>query len=1616
MVGRAIRVIVTWLIVCGVITAGNTVLAQDTGESQPMARLSIGRLKALEGSEFFTIEVACHLDLPQRQPHPPPCQVQATDAAAYIQVEPRVEFQVVAGTGRFRLVGAFAPRTEYTITFLPGLADGSQAILTEAVSKTVKTPGLTPRLRLLGRARYLPRLQGATLPFEARNVERLRVSFRQIFPQNIIFWLSKDQEEASNDVAEEVRHLDMRLHAKPDDKVTGIIDLDELDRFGPGVFQIVVDLWHDDGTTSRLDSATVVITDVATVAKQDGDDLYVWTRSAVDMRARPGVHVRVMTYSNREIASCTTSGSQAGCVLKDVMRQPQKPYALLLTSGGELSYLRFTDVEIIDERVHAGRRPYVQEGVALEAYVYSSRGVYRPGETVDLGAVVWTVAHRAAQHVPLHWQILTPRNKVLKEASMKSSGFGMAALQVKLDDLAPTGQYQAIVKSGDKHLQTYGFFVEQFVPERIKVTVAATQDVFVGTAMAAFDLEATYLFGPPVANGDYTLRCTLQPAWFTVPGNRQFSTGTYLQHPPRPIVLEPVMGTLDAQGRATARCDYQRFLDAFPSVMQVRADVEVRESGSGRVSLESGTALASATDEIVGLRSLQAANQQIHLEGKLFSPTGAESRRQAQVAVSLYRVEVNWVYVQDPERGYYRWQREEVLLLEAGPRTFEVTNGRFEAQFDTQNTYGAYVIRARLTDTQVVADVKVSLGYTWFWQAAGEATTPRPPSPDHLELLLSRTEVNAGEAVKVRFEAPFAGYLLLAVESDRLLTHRWVEIHKGPQEFEITAPDVLPNVYVSVLLLKDPIEDTFYVPGRAWGSASLQIAPRQYSMQIDVEAPPEMRPQQDLEITLRAHPQESTQFTVAVVDEGILQLTDFQTPDPGGYFFQPRRLGVHTFETVGWTFARTLEPQRDPGGGAAKTPRKAAVIPVTIVSRWSGIVDSDAQGTAVVRVPIPQFQGKVRVMVVAASQGRVGNAERLVTVRDPLVLQATLPRFLIWNDTFSIPVFVVNATGARQDVTVDVRANEVIELPAATLSGGIEDQQSRVFEVPARVRGFAGTASLVITASGGSFTTSETIKIPILPFTPEKTVATTVQAGEDIALADLIPADLRPEELRLEVSVSTVPFLQQLGRLRYLLHYPYGCIEQTTSGTFPLLYMSDLLPWIDPEAAQEHDLTDMVYAGINRLLSMQTTSGGFGYWPGHNEPTLWGTAYVTHLLLKARELGYDVPARAVDDALDFLQEAVSSRRYRYDRKYQRTLVQSEPYMLYVLGLAGRHQQGRLRQLAQQPPQWHEMETENTFLLMLAYYLAGDREAYETYTRRQALLQPVTFSGRYYSGTFWSGLRTDAMRLSLSEDLWPGDVGLEPLAQKVASSLKSRRYLSTQEISWSVSALGKRAQRYRGVDITNVELQLDGQTIAPTVRDQKAPVWLLSGYDFASQHLTLTYTSEKPPFVSIRMHGYAQDYASLSGRPVPFTLSRRYLDLRGQPLGPRALAQGALAVVELTIDSTSAEDIPNIAVVDRLPAGLEIENPRLGRGHQLDWLPDEELFEPDYIDLRDDRLQIFGTLPMRGYKQPKSTRRFYYVVRAVTPGDFTAPPALLEVMYDPEQAYYTDYERLLIESR
>jgi uncharacterized protein YfaS (alpha-2-macroglobulin family) len=477
------------------------------------------------------------------------------------------------------------------------------------------------------------------------------------------------------------------------------------------------------------------------------------------------------------------------------------------------------------------------------------------------------------------------------------------------------------------------------------------------------------------------------------------------------------------------------------------------------------------------------------------------------------------------------------------------------------------------------------------------------------------------------------------------------------------------------------------------------------------------------------------------------------------------------------------------------------------------------------------------------------------------------------------------------------------------------------------------------------------------------------------------------------------PYAEAFQHLGYLVHYPYGCIEQTTSSTRPLLYVTSLVEQVDPKVA-ELKTEDMVLAGINRVFSMETPSGGFGYWPGSTEPLEWATAYATDMLLDAKQRGYAVP----DDRLANVMTWIEGRVAAYERgqrvphqKWNHYDEQSEAYLHYVLARAGKGHKARvLNLIGKLTGKLSGEEAEDLYMLKAALFLAGDRR-YEK-DLKAVDTSPIS-DDRLNSWSFYSDRRRRGLLLSTFFDLFGNDPAGEPLATRVAEGLvgQSSYWYNTQELVWGVTGLGKWVSaRMAKSAVAAGTLTADGQPIKPRAgkhasNDKAWSVMRASEYPklaldvpASAAGLWLVINSE-----GVRPGG---DY-KVGGNGM--TIHRVYRDREGGVIDPAAgtLELGDLVFVDLELANTSAAEIQNIALVDRLPAGFEVENPRLGRATEAAWMKDVAMWQPEFQNLRDDHLEAFGRLA------GKTTQHVLYTVRAVTAGKFTIPPVEAEAMYD-----------------
>ncbi|MBV8761363.1 MAG: hypothetical protein JO257_28960, partial [Deltaproteobacteria bacterium] len=920
--------------------------------------------------------------------------------------------------------------------------------------------------------------------------------------------------------------------------------------------------------------------------------------------------------------------------------------------------------------------------------------------------------------------------------------------------------------------------------------------------------------------------------------------------------------------------------------------------------------------------------------------------------------------------------------------------------------------------------------YYGYGDGGASDNTPRPNRPTQLKLDAGKAgDAEVGKAVTVHAKAPYKGRVLWTVETDHLISAEWKDAASGDLTWSFKLDDYAPNVYVSAFLVKDPhleSKDAF-LPDRAFGVINVAIKPTQFTQAVKLDVPKEVRSNSPLTVKLDAAA--GSFAMVAVVDEGILQLTNFKTPDPLAQLFGKHGLGVETYETIGWTMLHNPAGASSKTGGGDDSMAEAEgggalgkdrVQPVKPVALFSGIVPVGADGKVTIPFQIPQYRGQVRVMAITASATKIGRAEADVTVKDPLVVETTFPRFVTQNDELEIPVFLTNMSGGP--LTVDVKLDSsVLALPGLTMPKSttppvafngkdagtikLDDGRAETVVFKAKATLPVGGAHLRVTAhatgKAGTFDLKDELDVPFLPAGPKDHAITKLKV--DAGTIDLLAKATAlkgwaPTSEQTTFWLTNNPYGEAFENLQYLIHYPYGCIEQTTSSTRPLLYIGSLVEQVDPELANIK-LEDMVLSGINRILSMETPSGGFGYWPGATEPLEWATAYATHFLLDAKKAGYAVPDDRLTEVLNWIEGRVAQYErgeYVAHEKWNHYDEQSEAYLHYVLARAGKGRKARiLKLIGTFPAKSTGEQAEDLYMLKAALYLAGDRRYEKDLKAVDA--SPIA-EDRINSWSFYSDRRRRGLQLATFFDLFGNDAAGDVLAQRVAEGLQGQPsyYYNTQEIVWGVTGLGKWVEGMGAKGVADGTLKAEGAVIAPrkTKATSNDKTWSLMR---ASEYKSLTLdvpAASAGMWLVVNSSGVrtGSDY-KVGGNGL--WVARSYKKLDGTEVDPAdgSLKLGDVVFVEDQVENKTGAAIQNIALVDRLPAGFEIENPRLGRATRPDWVKDEDLWAVDFMNMRDDHLEAFGTLAAG------DTKKVVYTVRVVTSGKFTIPPIDAEAMYD-----------------
>lgn len=1577
-------------------------------------------MKVVDELEELQVNGA-HIEQRKEKPHirlwfnkiPVPIPIKVLEK--YISLNPALPYELISmPSGSVEIHADFKFRADYTLHIKRGVTSTDGSTLKEDYVVRMTVPDLKPHLRLVQNNFFLPRKGDLSLDLATVNVERVKFGIMEVY-------LSSLPELVHTGVLDIPSRLNQAV-------ITPLPFKNYISDKQAGIFKIVAEAEKyssEFGSTRVWVDALeefIIVTDLGIVAKRTGDELSVWVNSLASLQPIP--HATVEFMNNQELftgITDTTGFVKFSLASDEDELEGYNSFLLTVAKGDDFSFLRLDDHQILPIDFYLTGAPYLKEG--YEAFLYTERAVYRPGETVNLVGIVRGKNNEAPTLLPTRIEVLAPHRWSLQTIHKQTGKEGACEVQIPLSETAQTGVYTATMWVSEQEIGQVSFQVEEFMPDRMKVSVASDKTSYMLADEVSVKVEAVNLFGSPAAGQKVEASFMLEAV---------------------PYVPNEKWRSFDFSD--TTRTFERQWIQLGKSVTGIDGKTNYRftlPNGLTPPSLLNGVVTATVS-EVRG-RAVTAAQRIVihpysHYVGIKRPHTGTVKRDEA---VTFNYIVVNKAGEAEAGRSLKLTVFTIARSLPAYLETSKFQATELESHTLTSTSHTASFTftpsrdgEHRVEIEDIASGAKISTPF-YVSEWGGAPWSMENPSP--LDMTLDKSAYHPGETAMLHIKAPFPGKLLLTIEREKVLSFRTLMLKESTAAVKIPVQNTYaPNVYLSATLIRSTESLEKDAPARAFGIIPLKLDAKPHQLTVEIDAPEETLPNREVDIKFRVrggrtgHPY---QVSIAAVDEGVLQLTNFKTPNPHAYFYQQRMLDTNSYEfytaiTKGNSFpispieslSDLLSPIESLSDLLASMvlstklgqPVGAVVLRVKPVSLWSGLMTTDANGQGNVSFKVPQFNGTLRVMAVAFSGADYGSATGQIKVREPVVLTPTFPRFLSGGDRIRVPVTLFNGTGTTGDFTVELQAAGPVKLFAEDGSGKHPilvptDSLQKQLKIAADTEGHTyfdvsahdtiGVAAFNLSASGNGETTKFTVRLPLRSAAPPvtKTGYGIVREGEP---ADFIfPANLRAETSEFALTISPLPAVKFAGGLHYLIQYPHGCLEQTTSRVFPLLYFSDLARTVEPILAKDGKVDEYIKAGITKLENMLTFEHHFSYWPGGSFINNWSSIYAAHFLVEARMAGYKVADRVYNRMLEGLryQAKQGGSINTPDEETDRYSLAQAAYACYVLAAAGQSEKTVMHYLKNN--RLNELNDYSQFQLAGAFALSGDMETALAMLPVWGESRP---GGRSYQGiaipqtnqretgrNFDSPIRAHAIMLDVLSEVTENHPAIPALVESLSQAASVRhRWGNTQENAFAFLALGKILKKQSHQEYSGT-LTLNGTPFA----DFDATSAQYTNADWDGARMKLKVKGKGTCYYYWTAFGVGRDsYIEEYGRGLQ--VNRRYFNADGTTVNT-VFKQGELVVAEITVKALTS-DLENVAVVDMLPAGFEIENARLASRASLPWL-EHQAFNPDYIDIRDDRLIFFGAFPRQ------QERKFYYALRAVTQGTFTVPPVSAEAMYDPTKS-------------
>ena len=1497
----------------------------------------------------------------------------------------------------------------YSVTLRAGLPSVVHETLSKSSDFAIYVRDRKPSVRFTTSAYVLPRTGQQGIPVVSVNSKSVWVEVYRINDRNLIDTIStsgfgagdfqtslsrSDIEQLKDSRGTDVWKGTLAVDAKAalNAEVTTAFPVDQaVTDLKPGVYVMVAQPKELKDLSSNYNYEAMatqwfIVSDLGLTAFSGKDGIHVFVNSLATAEAKSGVELRLVSRGNEVLATRQTDAAGHALFEQGLTKGEGAAAPALLGaadakggSGGDYAFLNLqsSGFDLTDRGVAGRPAP-----TGLDAFVYAERGVYRAGETVYLTALLRDPQGAAALNAPLTLIVERPDGVEFKRTQLADQGLGGHSLALPINASAPTGTWHVRAYT-DPKMPAIGettFLVEDYVPDRIEFDLTTKADRLSQGVAGEMNVAGRFLYGAPASNldldGDVTIAVAKDRPGFA---GYQFGLADDETDATKQT-LDDLPSTDDA-GKATFNVN----LDKLPSSTHpLQANVTVRMNEPGGRAIEHKLTLPIApAANMIGIKPLfqgtsLADGASANFDVVVAAPDG-KPLAQRGLHYQLLRIQTHYQF----------YKRDGVWNFQPVKTTTRVADGTIDVAPDKPGrislpvNFGRYRLDVASSDPNG-PDTSVNFNAGWYVDASAD-------TPDMLQVALDKPEYHAGDTMTVAVTARNAGAVTLNVIGDHLLATQAASVKEGTTELKVpVGRDWGTGAYI-VATLRRPLDAPAQrMPGRAIGVQWFSIDKAAKTLTVDMKPPGLLRPDTALHIPVKVAglaAGEEARIAVAAVDVGILNLTNYKPPSATDYYLGQRLLSADVRDLYGQLIdgmQGTRGEIRSGGDEGAELQGSPPTGPP--VALYSGFVTVGSDGTADIAFDIPAFAGTVRVMAVAWSKDKIGQGTADVTVRDPVVLSATLPRFLLPGDRSLVHLDLDNVEGAPGDYTIAVTSTDaVIAGAGATQKLTLRAKERGAADVPITAdRAGSGAIKVAVSGPDGyALSRSYTMQVrPPAQILARRTVKDLAKGDSFVLSADMF-ADLVPGTGSVSVSVGSSTALDAAGILAALDRYPFRCSEQITSRALPLLYMSDLAT--QAHVALEPNTDQRIRDTIDGLLARQGSDGSFGLWsPGGDD--VWLDSYVTDFLTRARERKFAVPDDAFRLALDRLRNSVAD--LTDPGKNDGSDI---AYALYVLARNGIAPIGDLRYIAD--AKLDKLKTPIAKAqIAAALAMVGDRaRAERVYAAALADIAPKPQPDLASREDYGSTLRDAAALVTLASEGGASSATVQGAVQRVEAARAYLQPMSTQEDAWlllAATALAKNPGKI-ALDINGAAVT---QPLYRTIKaaDLKDPLRVAnSGDDPVKAVITISGAPVTP------------EAAAANG----FTVERLNYTLDGDPLDVSKVKQNTRFAVVLKITEAQPQ-FGRVILADYLPAGFEIDNPHLvssGDTGTLTWITDAA--QPVASEFRDDRF----TAAFERRKSDQAVFTVAYVVRAVAPGKYVRPQASVEDMYRPDRFGRTDSE-------